>query len=83
MITINVQKELDFEDIKDMVWSGAINTINTIEEHGKSEEFMQMLSEIFYENIPTDTEINDLLWFEPEYIYENLGITDDDEENGE
>lgn len=40
---------------------------------------MNFLEDIFYENIPSDTEVNDLLWFEPEMIYESLGITEEDE----
>ena len=41
---------------------------------------MNFLEDIFYENIPSDTEVNDLLWFEPEMIYESLGISDEDED---
>lgn len=41
---------------------------------------MNFLEDIFYENIPSDIEVNDLLWFEPEMIYESLGITDEDED---
>ena len=40
---------------------------------------MNFLEDIFYENIPTATEVNDVLWFEPEMIYESLGITEEDE----
>lgn len=28
----------------------------------------------------TDTELNDLLWFESEWIFENLGISESEEE---
>lgn len=79
-MTIEIRKELNFEDIKDMSWSGAIDTINTIDDYGKGEEFMQLLTEIFTE-IPTETEINDFLWFESDYIFNTLGITNDNEEN--
>ena len=70
---ISVKKELDFEDLKHECWSGAIDTLQRIEEEGKENELMELLLDIFAD-IPTETEINNLLWFEDSYIYENLGI---------
>ena len=70
---ISVKKELSFEDLKDECWSGAIDTLQKIEEEGKETELMQLLLDIFAD-IPTEAEINDFLWFEDSYIYENLGI---------
>lgn len=81
MITIEIKRELNFDDLKEMVWSGAKSTIDTIEENGKSEEFMRLLEDMYFDSIPADTEINDLLWFDSDYIYDQLGITDDEEEN--
>ena len=70
---ISVKKELSFEDLKKECWSGAIDTLQKIEEEGKEDELMELLLDIFAD-IPTETEINDFLWFEDSYIYENLGI---------
>ena len=70
---ISVKKELSFEDLKRECWSGAIDTLQKIEEEEKEDELMELLQEVFAE-IPTETEINDFLWFEDSYIYENLGI---------
>ena len=70
---ISVKKELSFEDLKHERWSGAIDTLQKIEEEGKEDELMKLLQEVFAD-IPTETEINDFLWFEDSYIYENLGI---------
>ena len=39
---------------------------------------MYLLEEIFSGEIPTETEVNDFLWFERDDIYENLGL----DENG-
>lgn len=77
-MTIEVKKELNFENIKEMAWSGAVSTINTIDDYGKGNEFMRLLTETFTE-IPTDTDINNFLWFDRDYILDNLGITDDEE----
>ena len=70
---ITVKKELSFEDLKRECWSGAIDTLQKIEEEGKGNELMKLLLDIFAD-IPTETQINDFLWFEDSYIYENLGI---------
>lgn len=63
-------------------WSGAISTWNEIEEANKVDELEYLLEEIYPEGI-TDTQLNDILWFESDWIYESLGITDEDEEEDE
>lgn len=76
-MTIEVKKELSFWDLKNMCWSGAIYTLNRIEDEGKEDELMQLLEDIFYDNTPTDTQLNDFLWFDTDYIYEYLGIEEE------
>lgn len=64
-------------------WSGAIDTLNTIMEYNKEDEFMDYLEEMFFESsyeIPTMTELNDFLWFDDQTIFEDLGINEDDDE---
>ena len=75
---INVSKEMNFNGIKDMVWSGAIYTINRVEEEQKQDEFMELINEAFCGETIDETKLNDFLWFDTDYIYENLGITDED-----
>ena len=55
-------------------WSGAVDTLETIREHNRLDDLEYMIEELFYDRTPTETEINDFLWFEDEYIYEHLGI---------
>lgn len=55
-------------------WQGGIDTLKTIVEHGKTEELEFLLNELFLEEVPTETQINDILWFESEWLFENLGI---------
>ena len=71
---MEIKKDYSFNDLKDECWSGAINTLETIEENEKEEEFMEHLEIVFGNCIPTLTEINDYLWFEDTEIFENLGI---------
>lgn len=69
-----VKKEIDFKDLKDICWSGAIDTLEEIENVGKEEELIELLESTFEDKTPTETEINDFLWFDDEYIYEQLDI---------
>lgn len=83
-----IKQDMDFNDLMNNCWSGAIDTLKTIEEHNKEEELMAHLEEIFesyFDNVPTMTEVNDYLWFEDEAIFEALGIseTEDEEEEEE
>ncbi len=54
-------------------WSGAVETKERIIEEGKEEAFNSFIEECYPDGL-TDTELNDLLWFEEEYIFETLGI---------
>lgn len=73
-----VKIEMDYRTLKNNSWSGALDTLKDIEEADKEDELMYLLEEIFSGEIPTETEVNDFLWFERDYIYENLGL----DENG-
>ena len=77
---MEIKKEInDFYALADMVWSGAIDTIADIQRANKEDEFMNFLEAVFCDEVPTDTEVNDFIWFERDYIYENLGLTEDGE----
>ena len=77
---MEIKKEINgFNELADMVWSGAVDTIANIQNANKETEFMNFLEMVFCDEIPTDTAVNDFIWFERDYIYENLGLT----ENGE
>ena len=73
-----VKIEMDYRTLKYNSWSGALDTLKDIEEADKEDELMYLLEEIFADTIPTETEVNDFLWHDRDYIYENLGL----DENG-
>lgn len=60
-------------------WSGGLDTKNTILEHGKGDEFDALIEELFPDGL-TDTQLNDLLWFDSDWIFKNLGIDESEEE---
>ena len=71
-----IKKEIGFEDLRNICWSGAIDTLNTIEENGKEEELIYLLEDVFCDEIPTDTEVNDFLWFYTTAIFDVLNIAE-------
>lgn len=74
---MEIRKEINgFYELADMVWSGAIDTIADIQNANKENEFMNFLEMVFCDDVPTDTEVNDFIWFERDYIYENIGLTE-------
>lgn len=61
-------------------WSGAVATANRIwEERGLEgwNELEAMLEDVYPDGID-ETALNDLLWFEPDTVYEWLGIDDEE-----
>lgn len=71
----------DFYELKEASWSGAIYTLDEIEEKGKEDELIDYLNEIIssYDDGIEETKLNDILWFDRDYIFEDLGIAEDDE----
>lgn len=68
-----VKDEMTIEEILDSAWSGAIPTAKKIYEANMEDEFLQLLEDVF-PDIPSRTEINDFMWFDSDYIFEQLGI---------
>lgn len=66
-------------------WSGAKDTANRIwEEKGEEgwEQLEAILEDIYPDGID-ETQLNDLLWFDAETVYEWLGIGKEDENEDE
>ena len=57
-------------------WSGAKPWWEIIVKQGKVDELDAFLEEMYPDGID-ETELNDLIWFEPEYVFEMLGINYD------
>jgi hypothetical protein len=70
---MRITKEISLLDHD--AWSGAVDTKETIIEHGKVRDF-DFLMEDLYPDGMTETELNDILWFETDWIYDSLGIDD-------
>ena len=78
-----IKQDMGFNDLMNNCWSGAVDTLKTIEEHDKEDELMAHLEEQWLDEMPTMTQINDYLWFEDEFIFQCLGISETEEEEEE
>ena len=59
-------------------WSGAVDTLDRIQREGKCEELKNILEDLYPDGM-TETQLNDLLWFDSEQIYEWLGIRSEEQ----
>lgn len=68
-------KWYEFYRLKENSWSGALDTLEDIEDANMEQEFMEHLDQIFgYEEEVEDTALNDYIWFERDSIYQCLGL---------
>lgn len=78
----NILKVDNFEELKQFCWSGATQTLEAIEEKGLENEFLDLLNSILEENENglEETQLNDFIWFDTDYIEECLNVKLWDEE---
>ena len=74
---MKIYSETSLENFE--AWSGAVNTLDRVREAGKCDELESILEDLYPDGM-SETELNDLLWFEPETVYEWLGIEEEEEE---
>jgi len=75
---MSIVKEISAFELRDTLWSGALDTLETIIENDKLQELMGLLEELYPEPVDITT-INDLLWFDDDFIFEQLSIEQDDD----
>lgn len=59
-------------------WSGAVDTYDLIINNDKEDEFDALIEEFYPEGID-ETTLNDILWFDDEWVLESLGIENEEE----
>lgn len=57
-------------------WSGGLETLNTVCERGGVDRLTSLCEDVFSGDTPTQTQINDWLWFDDEMIFRTLGYKD-------
>ena len=73
---MTITYELDLNRFE--AWSGAKETLERIQREGKCEELENVLEGLYPDGM-TETELNDLLWFDSESVYEWLGIRSEEQ----
>ena len=73
---MTITYELDLNSFK--AWSGAIDTLDRIKREGKCEELESILEDTYPDGM-TETELNDLLWFEADEVYSWVGLRTEEE----
>ena len=77
---MRIYNETSLENFE--AWSGAVDTLDRVREAGKCDELESILEDLYPDGM-SETELNDLLWFEPETVYKWLGIEEEEEEEEE
>lgn len=67
---MEVKRELDFSDLDDFFWSGAKHRWDDATDDQK-ERVWDLLQDVFMDEIPTEAEVNDFVWFECDEIFFN------------
>ena len=70
---LSIVKEVSGFQLRDELWCGALDTLETITQKEKLQELMGLLEDMYPEPVGITT-INDLLWFDDDFIQEQLGI---------
>ena len=72
---MKITSEMSLKNFK--AWSGAKDTLNKLIELDKCEELEFILDDLYPDGM-TETQLNDILWFDDEWIYETLGIEEEE-----
>ena len=71
---MKITSEMSLKNFK--AWSGAKDTLNKLIELDKCDELEFILDDLYPDGL-TESQWNDILWFEDEWIYETLGIEEE------
>ena len=71
---MEIKQDMDFRDLENNCWGQAVDILKEISDADKEDALMNYLEEIYYDEIPTLTEINDVLAYDWENVYKDIGI---------
>ena len=70
---ITVKEEMGFNEILNTAWGQAIDVLKEIQKADMEDELMIYLEDIFNEGV-NRTELNDLLAYDWEWVYSQIGM---------
>ena len=56
-------------------WSGAKDTIEDVKKAKKMDELQTLIEDYFADQTATKTQVNDFVWFQRDFIFEQLEIS--------
>lgn len=71
---MEIKQDMDFRDLENNCWGQAVDILKEISDADKEDALMSYLEEIYYDEIPTLTEINDVLAYDWENVYKDIGM---------
>lgn len=71
---MKVYKEISLDEFD--AWSGAKHTKEVIIDNDKEEDFNHLIEELYPDGIE-ETTLNDILWFDDDWVFEQLGIEEE------
>ena len=71
--------KLNYECDEYRPWSGAVDTWERIQDENKEDAFWQLMEELYGESL-SEVQVNDILWFDSEWVFEMLGISEEEED---
>lgn len=75
-----IEQITSFDELYNSSWGQAVKILDEIYEQDKEEELMSYLDMMFSDTTPTRTEINDLLAYDWEEIYQAIGMEENDDD---
>lgn len=76
---LKVIDEYDFDTLYNNSWGQAVSILNEIDEADKSEDLMDLLEDIYPDGVD-GIELNDLISYDWEWIYKQIGMPIDEDE---
>ena len=71
---MEIKQDMDFGDLENLCWGQARKILEEISDADKEDALMSYLEDIFYGDIPTLTEVNDVLAYDWENVYKDIGM---------
>lgn len=76
---LKVIDEYDFDTLYNNSWGQAVSILNEIDEADKSEDLIDFLEDLYPDGVD-GIELNDLISYDWEWLYKNIGMPMDEEE---
>ena len=77
---MRIARDFDFSDLVNECWDCG-SVLDAVYNNDMEDALMSLLEDVFNANVPTLTEVNDLLRFDGEWVLETLGIDPEEEED--